>query len=472
MKTNHYFRVEHDSMGEVSVPNHAYWGASTARAISNFPVSNLRFSRPFIRALALIKLAAATVNRDNGKLQGDLAKAIIQAAGEVAEGKFDQHFVVDIFQTGSGTSTNMNANEVIAVRSREHLGKSKITGIGLVHPNDHVNYGQSSNDVIPTAMHVAALAELKAKLLPALDQLSVSLGKKVRQFRRVIKTGRTHLQDATPITLGQEFSGYKAQVDAARKAIKIAGDRLSYVALGGTAVGTGINTDAGFAADTLAVLSQHLGFIVKESRNHFAAQATIDDVVAVSATLKSLAVSLTKIGNDLRWMASGPRAGLAELALPDLQPGSSIMPGKVNPVALESLLMVCARVVGNDATIAMAGASGNFELNVMLPVSAHALLESIEILASSVKNLSEKCIDGLSATKTGPAQVARSLALCTALAPHVGYDKAAKIAKEAQATGDTILAVALRHTDLGEARLKVLLDPFAMIRPAKVKNRK
>ncbi|MBS1997894.1 MAG: class II fumarate hydratase, partial [Cyanobacteria bacterium SZAS LIN-2] len=370
-------------------------------------------------------------------------------------------------QTGSGTSTNMNANEVIAVRSREHLGRSRTTGIGLVHPNDHVNIGQSSNDVIPTAMHVAALAEINSRLLPALDRLSVSLGKKVRQFRRVIKTGRTHLQDATPVTLGQEFSGYKAQVDAARKAIKAAAARLSYVALGGTAVGTGINTDAGFAAETLAVLSQHLGFTVRESRNHFAAQATIDDVVAVSATLKSLAVSLTKIGNDLRWMASGPRAGLGEIALPDLQPGSSIMPGKVNPVALESLLMVCARVVGNDATIAMAGASGNFELNVMLPVSAHALLESIEILSSSITNLSEKCIDGLTATDQGPAQVARAIALCTALAPHVGYDKAAKIAKEAGTTGDTILAVAMRHTDLGEAKLRVLLDPFSMIHPKK-----
>jgi fumarate hydratase class II len=459
-------------MGEVSVPNHAYWGASTQRAVSNFPVSNLRFNRAFIRALALIKLAAAEVNLKHGKLPANLAHAIIKASSEVAEGKFDQHFVVDIFQTGSGTSTNMNANEVIAVRAREHLGKSIITGIGLVHPNDHVNIGQSSNDVIPSAMHVAALTELNARLLPALDKLEKSLAKKSRQFTRVIKTGRTHLQDATPITLGQEFSGYKAQITAAKRALKQAGKRLSSVALGGTAVGTGINTDEGFARETLSVLSGHLGFTVKEASNHFAAQATIDDVVATSAALKGLAISLTKIANDLRWMASGPRAGLGELALPDLQPGSSIMPGKVNPVALESLLMVCARVIGNDATIATAGASGNFELNVMLPVSAFALLESIEILSSSVNNLTDKCVDGLQATDQGPALVARSLALCTALAPVVGYDKAAKIAKEAATTGDTILAVAMRHTDLGETRLKQVLDPFTMTRPNRPKRQK
>jgi fumarate hydratase, class II len=470
MTNNHYFRVEHDSMGEVQVPNHVYWGASTQRAISNFPVSNLRFNRAFIRALALIKLSAATVNLKHGKLPEDLAQAIIKASREVAEGKFDQHFVVDIFQTGSGTSTNMNANEVIAVRSREHLGKSITTGIGLVHPNDHVNIGQSSNDVIPTAMHVAALAELNAKLIPALDKLVMSLARKSRQFHKTIKTGRTHLQDATPITLGQEFSGYKTQVDAASRSLRAASKRLSYVALGGTAVGTGINTDEGFARETLAVLSQELGFTVRETRNHFAAQASIDDVVAVSSALKALAISLTKIGNDLRWMASGPRAGLAELALPDLQPGSSIMPGKVNPVALESLLMVCARVIGNDATIAVAGSSGNFELNVMLPISAFALLESIEILASSVNNLTEKCIDGLTATANGPALVARSLALCTALAPIIGYDKAAKIAKEAATTGDTIFAVAKRHTQMSEAALKAVLNPFVMTRPNKAKR--
>lgn len=445
-------------------------GSEHTAPVSNFPVSNLRFNRPFIRALALIKLSAAIVNQKHGKLPSNLAEAIIKASREVAEGMFDEHFVVDIFQTGSGTSTNMNANEVIAVRAREHLGKTRETGIGLVHANDHVNIGQSSNDVIPTAMHVSALLELNEKLLPALDQLAISLGKKSRQFKRVIKTGRTHLQDATPITLGQEFSGYRAQITASAKALRSAGKRLAWVALGGTAVGTGINTDEGFARETLAELSKHLGFTVREARNHFAAQATIDDVVAVSSTLKGLAISLTKIANDLRWMASGPRAGLGEIALPDLQPGSSIMPGKVNPVALESLLMVCARVIGNDATIAAAGAAGNFELNVMLPVSAFALLESIEILASSLNNLTEKCIDGLQATETGPAQVARSLALCTALAPIVGYDKAAKIAKEAATTGDTIYAIAKRHTDLSEAALKAALDPFSMTRPNKIKR--
>ncbi|MBU6451023.1 MAG: class II fumarate hydratase [Cyanobacteria bacterium REEB67] len=475
MTSNHSFRVERDSMGEVLVANHCYWGASTQRAIANFPVSSLRFNRAFIRALALIKLAAATVNLKQGILPPHIAKAIIQASREAAEGRFDQHFVVDIFQTGSGTSTNMNANEVIAVRCRELLGKSIISGAGsatekaIVHPNDHVNYGQSSNDVIPTAMHVAALSEINTRLLPALEKLSSSLGRKARQFRTVIKTGRTHLQDATPVTLGQEFSGYKAQINAARRACKAASNRLSKVALGGTAVGTGINTEQGFAAETLTVLSGELGFSVREADNHFAAQASIDDVVAVSATLKSLAIALTKIGNDLRWMASGPRAGLGEIVLPDLQPGSSIMPGKVNPVALESLLMVCARVIGNDATIAMAGASGNFELNVMLPVSAFALLESIEILASSIANLSEKCIDGLTATATGPALVARSIALCTALAPVIGYDLAAKIAKEAGTTGETIYDVARRQSalTLSDAELKRILNPIVMTRPAK-----
>jgi len=470
MTINQSFRVERDSMGEVSVQAHAYWGASTQRAIANFSVSNLRFDRAFIRALALIKSSAAAVNQKQGKLPQHLAEAIIKAGREVAEGQFDSHFVVDIFQTGSGTSTNMNANEVIAVRAREHLGFSMESGVGLVHPNDHVNLGQSSNDVIPTAMHIAALTELKDKLLPALANLSQSLGKKKRKFGRVIKTGRTHLQDATPITLGQEFSGYQAQVDAGIKALKHAARRLSFVALGGTAVGTGINTDRDFAAMTLKELSAELGFTMRETNNHFAAQATIDDVMATSSALRGLAITLIKIANDLRWMSSGPRAGLGELSLPDLQPGSSIMPGKVNPVALESLLMVCARVLGNDATIAVAGSSGNFELNVMLPVSAFALIESIQILASSVRNLSEKCIEGLTATETGPALVARSLALCTALAPLVGYDKAAKIAKEAATTGETIFAVAQRHTDLKADELKAVLNPFVMIRPARSKS--
>lgn len=454
-------RVERDSMGEMSVPTNAYWGASTQRAVLNFPISKLRFSRSMIKALALIKLAAAKTNAANGDLPKAIATAIVTAAQEVADGALDDHFVVDIFQTGSGTSTNMNANEVIARRAGQHL----ISGNTKIHPNDHVNMGQSSNDVIPTAIHLAALLDIKEQLLPALRELSRCLGRKAKQFDKVIKTGRTHLQDATPITLGQEFLGYKGQVDNAIKRLRYAQTRLSQVALGGTAVGTGINTKAGFAKDTLSELSLLAGLKVKETSNHFQAQSSIDEIVDCSGVLKTIATSIYKIANDVRWMGSGPRAGLSELLLPAVQPGSSIMPGKVNPVICESTMQVCFKVIGNDATVTLASQASSFELNVALPVAAHCLLESITLLAAASANFSSNCLKGLKATANGPALVERGLALCTALAPVVGYDLAAEIAKEAARSGETILLVAQRKTNLSLDELNKLLDPFAMTKP-------
>jgi fumarate hydratase class II len=448
-------------MGEMSVPANAYWGASTQRAVLNFPISNLRFNRSMIKALALIKLAAAKTNAENGDLPKTIADAIATAAQEVADGALDEHFVVDIFQTGSGTSTNMNANEVIARRANQNLVDIK----SKIHPNDHVNMGQSSNDVIPTAIHLAALLDIKERLLPALKELSRSLGRKAKQFDKVIKTGRTHLQDATPITLGQEFLGYKGQVDNAIKRLRYAQGRLSQVALGGTAVGTGINTKAGFAKATLAELSLLAGVKVKETSNHFQAQSSIDEIVDCSGVLKTIATSIYKIANDVRWMGSGPRAGLAELLLPAVQPGSSIMPGKVNPVICESTMQVCFKVIGNDATVTLASQASSFELNVALPVAAHCLLESITLLAAASANLNNNCLKGLKATANGPALVERGLALCTALAPVVGYDLAAEIAKEAAQSGETILLVAQRKTSLSLDELKRLLDPFAMTKP-------
>jgi fumarate hydratase class II len=400
-------------------------------------------------------------NEKAGELPPELAAAIIQAAQEVADGKFDEHFVVDIFQTGSGTSTNMNANEVIATRARELLKPSSKT----VHPNDHVNMGQSSNDVIPSAIHLAALLDIREQLKPALQELSKALAAKSRQFKKVIKTGRTHLQDATPITLGQEFQGYKGQIDNALARLRFVEERLSRLALGGTAVGTGINTSHRFAPKTLAELSRRAGFRVRETDNHFQAQSTIDEIVETSGSLKTLATSLAKIANDIRWMGSGPAAGLYELQLPAVQPGSSIMPGKVNPVICESTIQVCYKVIGNDTTITLASQASSFELNVAMPVTAHCLLESIQLLAAASSNFSKRCVSGLTATATGPNLVEKGLALCTALAPVVGYDMAAKIAKEAAASGETIFSAARRLTDLPEAKLKEILDPFAMTHP-------
>jgi fumarate hydratase class II len=456
-------RVERDSMGPLEVPEGAYYGASTMRAVRNFPISSLRFPRPFIRALGLIKQAAAETNRELGLLDERLADAIAQAAAEVAEGRFDDQFVVDIFQTGSGTSTNMNANEVIANRATELLGGA--FGSRLVHPNDHVNLGQSSNDVIPTAIHLAALIGITGQLEPALEQLRAALQVKADEFWPIIKTGRTHLQDATPIRLGQVFLGYVGQVERALARLGHAKAELSEVALGGTAVGTGVNTHPEFSQRVCAKLSARLGFAVRETSNHFQAQATLDNVVAASGALKTVAVSLFKIANDIRWMGSGPRAGLAELQLPAVQPGSSIMPGKVNPVIAESVIQVCAQVQGNDLVVALGNQWGNFELNTMMPVMAHNLLQSIALLAAASQNLAAQCIDGLQATDRGPALVEQGLMLATALAPAIGYDRAAEIAKTAATTGRTIREIARERSGLNEAQLTELLDAEAMTAP-------
>ncbi|MBS1998113.1 MAG: class II fumarate hydratase, partial [Cyanobacteria bacterium SZAS LIN-2] len=401
-------------MGPMEVPQSAYYGASTQRAVLNFPISELRLQRSFIRALGLIKEAAAEVNKEFGDVDAAICDAVAAASKEVAEGKFDDQFVVDVFQTGSGTSTNMNANEVIANRAIEILG-GKRGDRSLVHPNDHVNSGMSSNDAIPTAIHIAALIEIEQSLRPALRRLAASLRRKADEFMPVIKTGRTHLQDATPIRLGQEFVGYAGMIENALERLDHIQSRLSSVALGGTAVGTGINTRPQFAGRVLERVSARLGFSVSETGNHFQAQSTIDEIVDASGILKSIAVSLLKLSNDIRWLGCGPRAGFAELALPEVQPGSSIMPGKVNPVIAEALCMVAAQVIGNDLTITIAGQSGNFELNVMLPVAAFNLLQSIELMAAAVDNFVSKLIDGLQATENGPHLVERGLALCTAL---------------------------------------------------------
>ena len=463
MATKPKTRIERDSMGEIEVPADAYYGASTRRAEVNFPISGLRFPRAFIAALAHIKLAAARVNQGLGLLEGKIAEAIDSAALEVAEGRFDDQFVVDIFQTGSGTSTNTNANEVIANRATEILGGQR--GSRLVHPNDHVNMGQSSNDVMPTAIHLSALTEIVQGLIPALERLHTSLEEKSHEFWPIIKTGRTHLQDATPIRLGQEFNGFAGQVEHGIRRLRHAQVELSQVALGGTAVGTGVNTHPEFAGRVCQALSEISGVQVRETDNHFQAQASLDAVVEASAALRTVAISLHKIANDIRWMGCGPRAGIGELLVPEVQPGSSIMPGKVNPVIAESVIQVVAQVVGNDATVVLAGQGGYFELNTMMPVAAHNLLQSISLLASSADNFADQCVKGLKATETGPAMVEKGLMLGTALSPAIGYDKAAEIAKEAATTGGTIREVARRMTSLTDRELDELLDPVKMTEP-------
>lgn len=463
MNTPENTRVERDSMGEMQVPAHAYYGASTQRAVQNFPISDLRFPREFIRALGQIKQAASQVNAGLGNLDPSLAEAISQAAQEVIDGKLDEHFVLDIFQTGSGTSTNMNANEVIANRASELLGGSR--GSRKVHPNDHVNFGQSSNDVIPTAIHLSALTSIEHQLLPALEELQLALEEKASAFMSVIKTGRTHLQDATPIRLGQEFRGYAGQVERGIARLRQAQQELSEVALGGTAVGTGVNTHRLFGTCVCQRISERFDVAIHETSNHFQAQSTLDNVVAASGALNTLAVSLMKIANDIRWLGSGPRAGIGEIDLPAVQPGSSIMPGKVNPVIAESVCMVCAQVIGNHATITVAGQSGNFEINVMMPVVAYNLLQSICLLATSAHNFTEQCIKGLQATTKGPEMVERGLAICTSLAPVIGYDAAADISKEAYKTGRTVREVARERTKLSEEELDRILDPARMTEP-------
>jgi len=450
-------------MGPMEVPADAYYGASTQRAVFNFPVSGLRFNRGFIRVLGLIKMTAAAVNADLGLLDAKLAGAIQAAAREVADGMLDEQFVVDIFQTGSGTSTNMNANEVIANRAAEILGGER--GSKLVHPNDHVNLGQSSNDVIPTAIHLAALEGIARRLVPALQGLQAALEAKSKELWPIVKTGRTHLQDATPIRLGQEFAGYAGQTERAVRRLRRAQEELSEVALGGTAVGTGVNTHSQFASRVCELLSRELGVPVRETDNHFQAQNTLDAVLVASGSLRTTAVSLMKIANDIRWLGSGPRAGLGELALPEVQPGSSIMPGKVNPVIAESLIQVAAQVIGNDAAVSVAAQGSYFELNMMMPVAAHNLLESIDLLAAAAANFGEQCIQGLTATERGPQMVERGLAIATALAPVIGYDAAAGIAKEAAASGRTIREVAREKTELSDEELDRILHPAAMTEP-------
>jgi fumarate hydratase class II len=457
-------RIERDSMGEVRVPKSAYYGAQTQRAIENFPISGLKFPPIFIHALGLIKQTAAIVNRDLGLLSPDVAGAVCQAAGEVAAGKHDQEFVVDVFQTGSGTSTNMNANEVIANRALELLGKPR--GSKEIHPNDHVNLGQSSNDVIPTAIHVAALQAARRELLPALAAFHRALTDKARELDPVVKIGRTHLADATPIRLGQEFSGYARQIELGMARLATAASGLEELALGGTAVGTGINTHPEFAARVIEKLCDITRLPFHEAENHFEAQAAKDAVVQVSGALKTLAVSLTKIANDLRWLASGPRCGIGEICLPDTQPGSSIMPGKVNPVICETVLQVAAHVIGCDATITICGQAGNFELNVMMPIMALRLLESIQFSANAVRALTEKCISGIRANvQRCQALVEESLAMVTALAPKIGYDAAAEIAHEALESGRTIREVARARGVLPDEELAQYLEPFSMTRP-------
>jgi len=434
-------------MGEVRAPAGAMYGAQTARAVENFPISGLRMPRAFIRALGLVKSAAARANGRAGELPPEKAEAIAAAAERVAAGEFDGEFVVDVFQTGSGTSTNMNANEVIA----------RLAG---AHPNDDVNRGQSSNDVIPTALHVAAAEQVEGDLLPSMGVLRDALAAKAAEFWEVIKIGRTHLNDAVPMRLGQEFSGYARQVELSMERVRAALPGICEVALGGTAVGTGLNAPPGFAQAVIGELARRTGLPLKEAENHFEAQGARDAVVFLSAALRNYAVSLTKIANDIRWLGSGPRCGIGELKLPEVQPGSSIMPGKVNPVIAESLLMVCAQVAGYDAAIAWCGAAGNFELNAMLPVMAYDLLESIRLLAAGGRNFAVRLVAGLEADRArAGAFVEQSLAMGTALAPEIGYERAAALVKEAYASGRTVREVAGEAGGISEERLRELLDP-------------
>ncbi|MDP9270100.1 MAG: class II fumarate hydratase [Chloroflexota bacterium] len=458
------FRTEHDSMGEVPVPSAAKWGAQTQRAVENFPISGQRLERAHIAALGRIKAAAARVNAELGVIGADVADAIQAAADEIADGRWDAEFPVDVFQTGSGTSSNMNVNEVIATLASERLG-------ARVHPNDQVNASQSTNDVFPSSIHIAATDAVVRDLIPALEHLAGSLERKAAEFAGVVKSGRTHLMDATPITLGQEFSGYAAQVRLGVERLRDTLPRVAELPLGGTAVGTGINTPPGFAAKVIAELRRSTGLPLTEARNHFEAQGARDGLVELSGQLRTIAVSLTKVGNDIRWMGSGPRAGLAEIQLPDIQPGSSIMPGKVNPVMAEALTMVCAQVIGNDAAVAWGGAAGNFELNVMMPMLARNLLESIRLLANASRLFADRLVDGITADVAHARAFAEgSPAIVTALNRHIGYEEAAKVAKQAVAEGKSIREVVIdrgyvRDGKLTQAELDDALDVLSMTHP-------
>jgi fumarate hydratase class II len=452
------YREEKDSMGTVKVPADAYYGSQTQRAADNFPISGLRFPPEFIQALALVKKCAARVNDALGLLDAKLARAVAHAAQEVMEGRFDDQFVVDIFQTGSGTSTHMNMNEMVASRANEILTGKK-GGRSPVHPNDHVNLGQSSNDVIPSVIHIAALTLIDRRLLPSLESLNQGLAAKAVEFADVKKLGRTHLQDAVPLFLGQEFSGYARQIELGIARIQAVEPRLAELALGGTAVGSGLNAHPDFAKNVIALICEHTGLPFTEAINHFEAQAAQDAAVETSGALKTLAVSLVKIANDIRWLASGPRSGIGEITIPALQPGSSIMPGKVNPVMAEAVIQVAAQVMGNDTTIALGGQGGYFELNVMLPVIAYHLLQSISTLASVAKVFNEKCIAGITANREAcAAYIEKSLALVTGLVPKIGYDKAAVIAEKAYESGKTVREIALEEKLLDEETLNTLLS--------------
>jgi len=466
------YRIERDSMGPVRVPKEAYYGAQTQRAIENFPVSGWRFGREFLYALGLIKYASAKVNLELGLLKRRSANAIAQASGEVMEGRWDEQFQVDIFQTGSGTSTNMNANEVIANRANEILGGKR--GIYRpVHPNDHVNRGQSTNDVFPSAIHIASIVLLEQNLLPALRTLHKALRMKAREFYPILKIGRTHLQDATPIRLGQEFGGYARQVELGIDRIRNAMHSLSELPLGGTAVGTGINTHPHFAKKVIAIVNKDTGHRFYEAADHFEAQGGRDALVEMGGALTTVAVSLTKIANDIRWLGSGPRCGIGEVHLPETQPGSSIMPGKVNPVIPESLLQVCSQVIGNNSAVTLGGLSGNLELNVMMPLMGHNLMQSIRLLSNGVNNFSERCIQGLKADRRRCEEmVEKSLALATALTPIIGYEEAARIAQKASAQNQTIRQVAQKEGIFSKEEWNRLLEPRSMIAPVKTTRKK
>jgi len=456
------FRIESDSMGQMKVPKDALYAAQTARAINNFPISNLRFKRPFISALGIIKFASAKVNAQLGLISKSVSKSIMKAADEVIEGKHDDQFVVDIFQTGSGTSSNMNANEVIStLANKYHKGKY------LIHPNDHVNLGQSSNDVIPTAMHISCNLLVTNLLIPKMLILCKELNKKERKFKNIYKIGRTHLQDATPITLGQEFGGFSQMVQNSIQFIKESNKALTFLAQGGTAVGTGINSHPKFAKKFANEVSKITKVKFTEAENHFDSQSSKDGIVNLSGSLKTYATSLMKIGNDIRWLGSGPRCGFGEIIIPSIQPGSSIMPGKVNPVLAESLTQVCAHVIGNDLTITIAGQSGNFQLNVMMPVMLHNLMESIELLSSSSEIFATDCIKGIEADKKiCEGYIEESLAMCTSLAPIIGYNKAAMVAKKAHETGKTVREIVNEDKILSKEESDRVLNPITMVKPS------
>lgn len=455
------FRIEKDSLGEMKVPEAALYGAQTQRAVENFPISGQRFGRRFIEALGLIKKAAAETNVELGNLDGTLGHAIAAAATEVAEGKWDDHFVLDIYQTGSGTSTNMNTNEVVARRATEIL-----EGVASVHPNDHVNFGQSSNDVIPTAIHVSARVAIEQELLPSLEHMRAALSEKAQAFDGILKSGRTHLMDATPVRLGQEFSGYATQVAKGIERVRRSSLEMEELALGGTATGTGINTHPDFAKRTIARVATATGVSLREAEDHFEAQGAKDAAVDMAGALNTLATSLMKIADDVRWLGSGPTSGIHEVKLPAVQPGSSIMPGKVNPVMAEAMMMVAARVMGNHTTVTVAGSRGNFELNVMMPVLAHALLESITLLGNIAREFTDRCILGIQPNEERARELLElNPSIATALNPYIGYDAAAEVAKEAAKRGVSVRAVVLEKRLLPEDKIDEALDVLGMTEP-------